>query len=77
MGEKEYNKIRPNKKNLNLVSTHKFFEEPKIFAGSRGGFYKKSPWPPEVRGNKEYFFQPLLYNRNRFDYNHLLRQTGR
>jgi thioesterase domain-containing protein len=24
MGEKEYNKIRPNKKNLNLVSTHKF-----------------------------------------------------
>jgi hypothetical protein len=22
--------------------------ESKVFAGSRGGFYKKSPWPPEA-----------------------------
>jgi hypothetical protein len=21
----------------------------KVFAGSRGGFFKKSPWPPEAR----------------------------
>jgi radical SAM protein with 4Fe4S-binding SPASM domain len=31
MGEKEYNKIRPNKKNLNLVSTHKFLRGAKYF----------------------------------------------
>jgi hypothetical protein len=22
--------------------------ESKVFAGSRGGFFKKSPWPPEA-----------------------------
>jgi uncharacterized spore protein YtfJ len=24
----------------------------KIFAGSRGGFFKKSPWPPEALENE-------------------------
>jgi hypothetical protein len=23
----------------------------KVFAGSRGGFFKKSPWPPEAKEN--------------------------
>jgi hypothetical protein len=27
----------------------------KIFAGSRGGFFKKSPWPPEARVLIEFY----------------------
>jgi hypothetical protein len=30
-------------------------EEPyklKVFVGSRGGFFKKSPWPPEAKVNQ-------------------------
>jgi hypothetical protein len=25
-----------------------FYLESKVFVGSRGGFFKKSPWPPEA-----------------------------